>query len=299
MKEDNTIEQINSTFDALGLVPLSADEKVQQRTDPRSVNFQILKRQLRALGFGDVLADNLWHQMREQSPRILMPYHTLIGQDTVSCELSFTRSANGNYFWDHYTIGLSGTVEQTGLKYRKQTIPVEYYDTASRTSSLNESYNLLKGRWVNKQICNPDGEYYNDWIRYDMTALTTSGNYLVDNLGKDKPFDLAEITAQLPLADFGQHNTHEQLNLSLAQGNKEEVMVQLSSGSRTRFKVQANPLQNKLDIFLGNRRVYISNNGTVTIPGLKPPPTDRANVVPGYRNHNPLLSEKKRNRIKR
>ncbi|MFX1707257.1 hypothetical protein PV783_25030 [Chitinophaga sp. CC14] len=299
MKENSNIEEIARALDEHGFAPLTADEKTRLAADPRTANFEILKRQVNILGFGELLAGSLWQQMRAEIPKIILPYRTLMGQDTLTCELSFSRSGMGNYFMDHYTIALSGTVEDTGLKYKQQTIQVEYYDTASRTPSLIEAYNLLKGRWVNKEFCAPDGDYYKDWIKYDLTMLTASGNYLMTTLGKDRHFDIASHIAQLPLADFGRHSSREELIRSLAQGNKEEVMILLTSGSRTRFKVQTNPLQDRLDIHLGNRRVYISHSGAVNIPGLKPPPAQRPKVIPGYKNINPLSKEKTRKRIRR
>lgn len=298
-QDDKSKDFVNKEFKKAGFNHFIPDEGLRKEIDPRTPNFHDLKKQMVILGFGEIFAESLWIEMQKGNPKIVFPYQALLESDTVACELQFTRSKNNNYFLDQYTVLLKGTELETGLPYKKQTIPVEYFDTASRTCSLLETYNLLKGRWVEKDIAYPDGLYYKDWLKYDFTSVNVSGNYGHKHLGKDQNIDLNAAADFLSFVDYGQHKDRGSFVKSLSQGNKEKATIILSSGSRTVFRIEANPERNMLDVYLGNRRVYVSDTGDVRIPGLKQAPTDRQNVIPGYKNVNPLLKEKNRKRIKR
>jgi len=295
----NNLQEVSVALYELGLAPLSYAEKERYIIDPRTSNFVILKRQIEALGFGDVLGESLWQQMRDGATKINLPYRTLIGEDTVACELQFTRSTNNNYFFNQYTVRLLGTEQNTNLPFKKQTIPVEYYNCANRSLSLEESYNLLKGKWVKKDVLYPDGIYYKDWQSYDFTMVNVSGNYRLQLMGKDRLFSTEQAIASYPLADYGKHKSIGELCRSLDRGNVEEINVVLAIGARVRLKVEANPASGKLNFYNGNRRAILSRQGELVTMSVNKPAFKQNLDLPGERIIEDMNKKKVRKRIKR
>jgi hypothetical protein len=303
MKEQNDKSKdfVNREFKKAGFNHFVPDEKLRREIDPRTPNFHDLKKQMVDLGFGEVFAESLWLEMQKGVPKITFPYRTLIDEHVVGCELQFSKMANGNYFFNQYRIDVSGITDDLGnFAHRSQTIPVEYYDTANKSCSVQEAYNLLNGRWVFKDVAYPDGLYYKDWMRYDPSTVTLSGNSRIELLGKNRSFDLDGAIKELPIVKFGQHNCFEEFKRSLEQGNKEEATILTSAGEKIGFKIIVSPDANTLDVYQKNGRVYISNKGDVsTLSDLKSSSLERKNRRLEYKNTSPHQKEKKRKRFKR
>jgi len=114
--------------------------------------------------------------------------------------------------------------------------------------TAKESYNLLSGRAVNKDVVLKSGEKANLWLKLDFTEHTPEKGYKIDPYGKNYGFSLKETVDKFNILNMEKPGFKDQLLKSLERGNLHEVSF-MKNGKETTGFVTANPHFKTLDFY--------------------------------------------------
>lgn len=223
-------------------------------------NLKYLENNLKYLGFGEqlnaALKESISHGPQGfnlQSPTVEMPdpakrYEPGFG-DKVSYVLNFSKSKETDmYFFNSYEATLK-KADTTDL------ISQTFYINKGKGVTAKESFNLLSGRAVNKDVVLKSGEKANLWLKLDFTEKV-DGKYAMKNFGEKYGFDLSATIDRFMIADLEKPGFKDQLMKSLQRGNVHEVSFS-KDGRETNGFVTANPQFKTLDFYdAGMKSVY-------------------------------------------
>lgn len=223
-------------------------------------NLKYLENNLKYLGFGEqlnaALKESISHGPQGfnlQSPTFEMPdpakrYDPGFG-DKVSYVLNFSKSKETDmYFFNSYEATLK-KADTTDL------ISQTFYINKGKGVTAKESFNLLSGRAVNKDVVLKSGEKANLWLKLDFTEKV-DGKYAMKNFGEKYGFDLSATIDRFMIADLEKPGFKDQLMKSLQRGNVHEVSFS-KDGRETNGFVTANPQFKTLDFYdAGMKSVY-------------------------------------------
>ena len=216
-------------------------------------NLEYLQNTLKYLGFGDSLNADLKESISHapegfkiQSQVIEMPDPTKrvapgFG-DKMTYLLSFSKSKETDmYFFNSYEATLKKADTQ-------DVISQTFYINKGKGVTAKESYNLLSGRAVNKDVVLKSGEKANLWLKLDFTEHTPEKGYKIDPYGKNYGFSLKETVDKFHILNMEKPGFKDQLLKSLERGNLHEVSF-MKNGKETTGFVTANPQFKTLDFY--------------------------------------------------
>ncbi|MDQ0965441.1 hypothetical protein QFZ20_000844 [Flavobacterium sp. W4I14] len=216
-------------------------------------NLEYLQNTLKYLGFGDSLNADLKESISHapegfkiQSPtkEMLDPakrYEPGFG-DKMTYLLSFSKSKETDmYFFNSY----EATLKKADTK---DVISQTFYINKGKGVTAKESYNLLSGRAVNKDVVLKSGEKANLWLKLDFTEHTPEKGYKIDPYGKNYGFSLKETVDKFNILNMEKPGFKDQLLKSLERGNLHEVSF-MKNGKETTGFVTANPHFKTLDFY--------------------------------------------------
>ena len=216
-------------------------------------NLEYLQNTLKYLGFGDSLNADLKESISHapegfkiQSPTKEMPdpakrYEAGFG-DKMTYLLSFSKSKETDmYFFNSY----EATLKRADTK---DVISQTFYINKGKGVTAKESYNLLSGRAVNKDVVLKSGEKANLWLKLDFTEHTPEKGYKIDPYGKNYGFSLKETVDKFNILNMEKPGFKDQLLKSLERGNLHEVSF-MKNGKETTGFVTANPHFKTLDFY--------------------------------------------------
>ncbi|MGN7986518.1 MULTISPECIES: hypothetical protein [Pedobacter] len=216
-------------------------------------NLEYLQNTLKYLGFGDSLNADLKESIAHgpvgfkiQSPTKEMPdpakrYEPEFG-DKMTYVLSFSKSKETDmYFFNSY----EATLKKADTK---DLISQTFYINKGKGVTAKESYNLLSGRAVNKDVVLKSGEKANLWLKLDFTEHTPEKGYAIDPYGKNYGFSLKETVETFHILNMEKLGFKDQLLKSLERGNLHEVSFMKNGKEVTGF-VTANPKFKTLDFY--------------------------------------------------
>jgi hypothetical protein len=136
-------------------------------------NLEYLQNNLKYLGFGDSLNTQLKEAIEKQLPEFKLRFETEIPaphakdkpelDDAMRYELDFSKSKDTDmYFFNKYNASLQ-------LAGQPNVIDQTFYINKGKGVTVKESYNLLSGRAVNKDVVLKSGEKANMWLKLDLT----------------------------------------------------------------------------------------------------------------------------------
>jgi len=216
-------------------------------------NLEYLQTSLKYLGFGDSLNESLKESIAHgpqgfnlQSAAIEMPdpakrYEPGFA-DKISYLLAFSKSKETDmYFFNSYqaTLKKAGTTD---------LVSQTFYINKGKGVTAKESYNLLSGRAVNKDVVLKTGEKANLWLKLDFTEHTPEKGYAIDPYGKNYGFSLKETVETFHILNMEKPGFKDQLLKSLERGNLHEVTF-MKNGKETTGFVTANPKFKTLDFY--------------------------------------------------
>ena len=184
-------------------------------------NLAYLKDQLRYLGISERIDKDLAEKM--QTPRSFsLMYGVEFGQDAAFAVLKFKKSTESDlFFLTNYTLHLVAA----GVGPRLQTFPVQ----GKSGTTMDEGYNLLKGRAVLQKIANGNGEDYLAWQQLDFTHRDKNNDYRVTTF-KDTA-GAAFMDAATALTIFPMKaGMAEEIIRSLAKGNIHPAVFNTPAG---------------------------------------------------------------------
>lgn len=216
-------------------------------------NLEYLQNTLKYLGFGESLNADLKESISHapegfkiQSQVIEMPDPTKrvapgFG-DKMTYLLSFSKSKETDmYFFNSY----QATLKKADTK---DVISQAFYINKGKGVTAKESYNLLSGRAVNKDVVLKSGEKANLWLKLDFAEHTPEKGYKIDPYGKNYGFSLKETVDKFNILNMEKPGFKDQLLKSLERGNLHEVSF-MKNGKETTGFVTANPHFKTLDFY--------------------------------------------------
>jgi len=227
-------------------------------------NVNYLKTQLKFMGFGDKLNQQLVDMIQANKPEFTLRAnyeykrpptspHEINEKDTVSYELFFKKGSEKEmYFFNKYEASLVKDItpaKEIGAKGAEMTeLKNTFYIDKGKGVTAKEAYNLLDGRSVHKELTKKGtDETYNAWLKIDFNTKGENGNYkpavFTDKYGFDVVKELEKLQAEKPFLE-----KKEDLLQSLKKGNVTPVSV-IGEGGTVKFSIQANPQFHAIDVF--------------------------------------------------
>lgn len=215
-------------------------------------NLDYLQNTLKYLGFGESLSEKLKAAITKELPEFSLNFENLQTApnakdkpelaDTVSYILDFSKSKETDmYFFNKYQASLQKPGQDARLK---QT----FYINKGKGVTAKESYNLLSGRAVNKDVVLKSGEKANLWLKLDFAEHSPEKGYSLNSYGQQYGFDLKEVVDKFKIQEMEKPGFRDQLLKSLERGNLHEVSF-MKNGKETTGFVTANPQFKTLDFY--------------------------------------------------
>jgi hypothetical protein len=200
-------------------------------------NLEALKNNLKYLGFGEGLNEQLEKNIREQKPEFTLQHEVTYNNQKMLMDLSFKGGdQNDMYFFNKY----SATLDDKQQSF--------YLDRGNGVTT-KEAFNLLQGRAVNKDLVNKEGEKYNAWVQLNFSKKEESGNYKMDRYHENYNYNFVREVQNLVLKPMPQ-DQEKQLMLSLQKGNIQSATF-LREGEEVKMFVEANPKGRTINIYDG------------------------------------------------
>lgn len=111
----------------------------------------------------------------------------------------------------------------------------------------------------------PTNEYYWDWIKLNFKTAASDTGYQILPLNKGSQFDLGKLLTDAGITGTEKFPKLKDLQESLQKGNQEDYIT--LKGHKT--IIQANPMEDSLDVFMGNRRINLVLDGEKSYAQLK------------------------------
>ena len=209
-------------------------------------NLEYLKSRLLNLGFGDQLNADLEKNITAQLEKFTVPtqmeFMLREKKDIVEFNVDFSKSKESDmYFLNKFEATLKG---EEPSKDRSHT----FYIDKGNGYTAKESFNLLEGRAVHKNLNDKEGNPYQAWVQFDLSNKDDKGNYPVNKYHTNYGFDLEKVLEKHPIKELTDPVHKERLVKSLERGNVQSVTFQKES-QETKMFVEANPKMKNLVVY--------------------------------------------------
>lgn len=209
-------------------------------------NLEFLKVGLKYLGFGEKLNADLENKIKEQPAEFKLK---LIGEfnkdgikDRVDYTLDFKKSDQTDmYFLNRY----QATLRNDDPAQEKTQM---FYITKNSGITAKESYNLLSGRAVNKDLNNKEGQPYNAWLQLDFQEKDKNDNYRIKQYHTGYGYNLEMAMAKYPIKEQLNEADRKKVLESLEKGNIVQVTF-AREGGEDKMYIAANPQYKNLDLY--------------------------------------------------
>ena len=199
-------------------------------------NLEALKKDLKFLGFGEGLQDQLTTNIQQQKPEFTLTHQAFYNDKTLDSTLHFRAGKeNEMYFFNKYEAKL-GEKQQT------------FYLDRGNGITTKEAFNLLEGRAVNKDLVNKDQVKYNAWVQIDFSNKEPNGNYKTKSYHENYGYDAVAALERYPIKELKDAKSKEELVKSLEKGNIQPVTVLEKKGEK-RYLIQADPQFKDITLF--------------------------------------------------
>jgi hypothetical protein len=160
-------------------------------------NVDFLKDQMKYLGFGESMGDQLTAAVKEGKPEFTIRFQGEFNQQPFEANLHFKKSNQSDmYFFNKYEARLPH--EQDPSQDRQST----FHLNKGTGITAKEAFNLLNGRAVNKDLVNKEGQQYNAWVQLDLKNKDAIGQYPVNFYHERYGFDLEKALSSHPIKEL-------------------------------------------------------------------------------------------------
>jgi len=210
-----------------------------------SIEIVCLQNTLRSMGFGPDFI--LGEDLRSFTTRDLVGFDIstkMVMDDFTILEiLLFFRRVGQSYCLERYRATLHDELDPS--KSRSQT----FYVADGLNLRLNEIYNLLQGRSVNKDLTPPQKEKYNAWLRLSFTNTDSEGNYKILKFRSWHGNNLRNVLNKYPICELAHADLKEAIIVSLKAGEIQPVTFYTPSGKKEKKMIEANPVYKTIHIY--------------------------------------------------
>jgi hypothetical protein len=221
--------------------------KQQKQNLPQNIiamnenNLEYNKNLLEKLGFGKALHDPLEKFIIQQQPEIKLSHEATHFKDNVEYTLHFRKSDSTDmYFFNRYEATLKSNDEAFN---RTQSFQIRN----GNNITAQESFNLVAGRAINKEMFTGNGDRYEAWLKLDFSQKDKYGNYEVQQFHQNYGYDLDKALGKFPIKELANEDQKGQLTASLKKGNMQQVTMDID-GKETKMYIEANPRFRTLNI---------------------------------------------------
>jgi hypothetical protein len=213
----------------------------QNKKEMNENNLAYNKNLLEKLGFGKTLHDPLEKFVIQQQPEIKLTMEASHFKDNVEYALHFRKSDSTDmYFFNRYEATLKSNAEAFN---RTQSFQIRN----GNNITAQESFNLVSGRAVNKELFTANGDRYEAWLKLDFSQKDKYGNYEVQQFHQNYGYDLNKALDKFPIKELADADQKAQLLASLKKGNMQQVTIE-KDGNEVKMYVEANPRFRTLNI---------------------------------------------------
>lgn len=204
-------------------------------------NLAYNKNLLEKLGFGKALHDPLEKFVIQQQPEIKLTHEASHFKDNVEYTLHFRKSESTDmYFFNRYEATLKSNDEAFN---RTQSFQIRN----GNNITAQESFNLVAGRAINKEMFTGNGDRYEAWLKLDFSQKDEYGNFEVQQFHQNYGYDLDKALNKFPIKELGDADQKGQLSASLKKGNMQQVTMDID-GKETKMYIEANPRFRTLNV---------------------------------------------------
>lgn len=204
-------------------------------------NLEFLKNTVERMGFPVELGHKLAEQVKAERPEIKLSHEQNRGNETVQFDLNFRRSgATDMYFFNSYQATL-----KTGNK--SYDASQEFRIRSGNNVGMDEAFNLVAGRAVQKSMVNGDGDAYLAWLKIDFSQKDDYGNHKVEQFSDRYGYNLEKALDRFPIAELKNPEEKKELMESLKAGNSMAVSF-VKDGKESLLFVEANPRWRTINI---------------------------------------------------
>jgi len=222
-------------------------------------NYEHLKDNLKYLGFGDKLNEDLQKSLAEGKESFQLKYTSEVNRKPFEAVLNFRKSDKSeNYFLNSYQASLE--------RSNGQRMGQQFYVNNGHGVTAKEAYNLLEGRAVHKELENKEGQKYTAWMQLDFSARDNRDNYEVKQYHANYGYDLKAALGKFSIAELTDPEKEKNLFRSLEKGNLQAVTIE-KGGMAHKMYVEANPQFKNVTLYDANlKRVQKENLQVYTAP---------------------------------
>lgn len=222
-------------------------------------NFEHLKDNLKYLGFGEKMNEDLQKNLGEGKESFQLKFATEVNRKPFEAILQFRKSDKSeNYFLNSYQASME--------RSNGQRMGQQFYVNNGHGVTAKEAYNLLEGRSVHKELESKEGQKYQAWMQLDLSAKDKRDNYEVKQYHNNYGYDLKEAVSKLAVSELLDPEKEKNLMRSLEKGNLQAVTIE-KDGMAHKMYIEANPQFKSVNLYDANfKRVQKESMNLYTAP---------------------------------
>ena len=210
-------------------------------------NLQYLTDNIKYMGFGETLKAELERNLGEGKGEFQLHFKAEINKKPFEATLNFRKSDSTDmYFFNNYHASL----EKSNGEKNEQT----FYLNKGKGVTAKESYNLLDGRAVHKDLTTKEGQPYKAWIQLDFENKDKNNNNEVRQFHENYGYDLKAAVEKFAVAEFNDPEKAKSLMQSLEKGNVQSVTIEKDGNSHKMF-MEADPQFKKVTLYDSNMKM--------------------------------------------
>lgn len=236
-------------------------------------NLDFLKSVLKNTGFGESLNGALENNIREKQPSFFLPLSIEHGDKKMDFKLNFKKGNEGDmYFFNSYdaTLALKGW-PQGDITEVKQTM----YLDRGKGFTAKESFNLLDGRAVLKDMLTKEKVPYRAWAQLDPETMGQNVPHKINLFGENFGFKLDDALSKFIIREMDDPKRAGWLMDNLERGNREPVLMvrgenkvndqnDPTAKERPTF-IEAVPRFKSIQVFDENhKKLFVVNNNQIS-----------------------------------
>jgi len=210
-------------------------------------NFQYLSDNLKYMGFGENLKQDLEKNLNEGKADFQLHYKAEINKKPFEVTMNFRKSDTSDmYFFNNYHASLE--------KGKDEKIEQTFYLNKGKGVTGKEAFNLLDGRSVHKELITKEGQPYKAWIQLDFENKGKNNNFEVKQFHEKYGFDLKAAVEKFPITDLKETDKEKALMQSLQKGNVQSVTIKKDDSSHKMF-IEADAQFKKVNLYDSNMKL--------------------------------------------
>ncbi|KAA9038690.1 hypothetical protein FW778_14175 [Ginsengibacter hankyongi] len=209
-------------------------------------NFEYLKDNIKYMGFGEGLTDELENNVKQGKAEFSLNFKTEVNKKPFEAELHFRKPDNSEmYFFNSYRASLQ--------KSNGENVDQTFYLNKGKGVTAKEAYNMLEGRSVLKELSNKDNVPYKAWVQLDFDNKDKHNNHEVKQFHENYGYDVKAAVSKYAVADLNDPEKEKALIQSLQKGNIQSVSIE-KEGVVQKMFIEANPQFKSVNLYDGQMR---------------------------------------------